>query len=192
MKKILIGGLVGGIILFVWSFLAWVILPLHTPTLHGITNEDAVISVLQQSLQSKGVYIFPHNPGMSAGEGAQSAWTDKMKRGPTGLIIYNPDGTDPMMPGQMIVGLILNVLSAVLVAWLLSRSTALASSYFGRVTFCGLFAIFVTLFDYLSMWNWMGYPQDFTVALILDSFIGWLLAGLGIAAIVKSANSQGA
>ena len=189
MKKIILGGLIGGIILFIWSFLAWVLLPLHTPTLHGITNEDAVISALQQSLPDKAVYLFPHSPGMNADQAAQNAWADKMKRGPTGLIVYNPAGSDPMMPGQMVVGLILNILSAMLVAWLLTRSTALGSSYFGRVAFCGIFAIFATLFDYLTMWNWMGYPQDFTVALILDSFIAWLLSGLGIAAIVKAPKS---
>ncbi len=190
MKKIIIGGLVGGIILFVWSFLAWVVLPLHTPSMHKIPNEDAVMSMLKQSLPDKAVYLFPHGPGMTPDQSAQNAWAEKMKQGPTGMIIFNPNGTDPMMPGQMLVGFVLDLLSALLVAWLLTRSTALGSSFAGRVAFCGMFGIFAMLFDYLMMWNWMGYPGDFTVGLILDGIIAWLLAGLGIAAIVKAPRTE--
>jgi hypothetical protein len=192
MKKILLGGLVGGVILFLWSFLAWVILPLHSSSLHGITNEDAVITALQQSLAGKAVYMFPHNPGKDADQAAQDAWVEKMKRGPSGLIMYNPYGTDPMMPRQMIIGVLLDFVAALLVSWLLTRSTAFGTSYISRVAFCGMFALFVTIFDYLMMWNWMGYPRDFTVALIVDAFIGLLLAGLGIAAIVKSSATKSA
>ncbi len=186
MKRILLGGLIGGAILFLWSFVAWVLLPLHSSTLHGIPNEDAVIATLQQSLDHTAVYMFPHNPGMGSDAATQSAWEEKMRRGPAGLIIYTPVGSDPMMTKQMVVGLILDILAALLVAWLLTRSTAFGSSYLTRVSFCGLFALFLTLFDHLSMWNWMGYPGDFTIGLILDSFIGLLLAGCGIAAVVKA------
>ena len=186
MKKTLLGGIAGGIILFVWSFLAWIVLPLHTPTMHEIPNGDAVISTLKPLLPMKGLYLLRHNPGMSADRAAQDAWTEKVKQGPNGLILYDPAGTDPMMTSQMVVGLILDILSALVVAWLLTRSTALSASYLSRVMFCGMFAIFATLFDYLSMWNWMGYPADFTTGLIVDSLIAWLLAGLAIAAIVKS------
>lgn len=190
MKKTLLGGFVGGVILFVWSFLAWVVLPIHSPALREIPNEDAFVSVIKPALPGKGVYQLPHNPGMSADKAAQDAWMEKTKRGPGGLIIYDPAGSDPMMTGQMIVGLLIDILSALIVAWLLTRSTAMTSSYMSRVMFCGMFAIFATAFDYLTMWNWMGYPADFTTGLIVDALIAWLLAGLGIAAIVKSPASQ--
>ncbi len=190
MKKVFLGGLVGGIILFLWSFLAWVILPLHSPTLHEIPNEDAVISALNLALPAHAVYTFPHNPGTSAGEAAQNAWAEKVKRGPGGMIIYSPSGADPMMAGQMVGGVIIDILSALIVAWLLTRSTALTASYLSRVAFCGMFAIFAAFFDYLTMWNWMGFPADFTTALIVDGLIAWLLAGLAIAAIVKAPAAQ--
>src|SRR5271169_1543206 len=135
MNKMLLGALVGGIILFVWSFAAWVFLPLHTPHLHDIPNEDAVISSLKSSLDKEGVYIFPHNPGMGADSASMDSWMKKMKRGPAGLIIYTPNGSDPFMPGQMVVGLILDIISACIVAWFLLRSTALSSTYFTRVTY---------------------------------------------------------
>ena len=158
----LIAGLVGGVILFVWGFLSWVVLPIHTSSLKNIQNEDAVIATLQQSIDAKGMYTFP---GMSHGNGAptpeaEKAWTEKYQRGPVGMIMYDPQGSNPMMPMQMVVGFLLNVLSATVVAWFLSRSTAVASSYISRVAYCGMFGIFLALASYMLSWNWFNEPND--------------------------------
>ncbi len=185
MKKILIGGIAGGVVLFIWSFLTWVILPLHEPSLHKIPNEDAAISALQSNLDEHAVYIFPKGPGPSADQASEDAWMKKMKRGPTGMIIYDPRGTDPMMPHQMVIGLILDILSAMIVVWFLSRSTALGSQFIGRVAFCSMFGIFVSIFDHLMTWNWMGFPGDFVHAMMIDAVLGWILAGVAIAALVR-------
>jgi hypothetical protein len=190
MKKTLIAGLVGGVILFVWSFLAWTVFPLHEPSLHRMTNEDAVIAALQPQLRDKAVYMFPKGPGMSADKATMDAWTEKMRRGPTGLIFYDPQGSDPMMASQMVIGLILDILSAALIAWFLARSTAMTASFLARAAYCAMFAIFVSVYTHLMSWNWMGYPVDFTVGLILDGIIGCFLAGLGIAAIIKPPSAQ--
>ncbi len=190
MKKTLIAALAGGLILFVWSFLAWVILPLHTSSIKSIPNEDAAISMLQQSLSAKSVYIFPTNPGMKADPAAMAAWEEKVRRGPNGMLIYNPGGEDPTMTNQMIMGFVLDVLSALLAAWFLARSTAVASSYVARVAYCGMLGIFVSVFSHLMNWNWMGTPADFTTGLIVDAIFSWILAGLAIAAIIKSPAQQ--
>jgi len=187
MSRNIIGGLVGGIILFFWGFLAWTVLPIHTSSMRTIQNEDAVIDVLHQSLPAKGMYFFP---GMSHANGAPSpetekAWTEKYQRGPLAMVMYDPQGSNPMMPMQMVAGILLNVLSAFLVAWFLARSTAVASSYFSRVAYCGMFGVFLMLASQLISWNWLNQPNDWVVGLIIDDLAAWLLAGLGIAAVVK-------
>jgi hypothetical protein len=183
--KSIIGGIVGGVILFGWSFLAWVILPLHEPTLHKISDEEAVVSALQSHLGEKGVYALRKNPGMND-KAAMDAWTEKVKRGPNGLIAYDPAGSDPMMPGQMAVGLVLDILAAWIACWFLARSIALNAPYLARVAYCGMFGVFISVFSHLMAWNWMGFPVDYTSAMIIDSMVSWILAGLGIAAIVKA------
>jgi|SRR5689334_457148 len=190
MKKTILGSLIGAVILFVWSFLAWVVLPLHTSTMRAIPNEGVVANVLSQNITQRGVYLFPHSPGMSADKAAQDAWVERMKRGPNGLVIFDPAGMDPMMPGQMGVGFLLDIVSAFFVVWLLSRSTAAAGSYLSRVTYCGMIGIFVAVFVHLVNWNWMGMPGDYTSAQIIDVIVGWILAGLGIAAVVKSGSGE--
>ena len=109
-----------------------------------------------------------------------------LKRGPTGMLVYDPAGSDPLMTSQMAGGLILDIFSAMVVAWFLGRSTAMNSSYISRVAYCGMFAVFVSVFTHLMNWNWMGHTMEFTVGLIIDGIIGLLLAGLAIAAIVKT------
>ncbi|MBI4548255.1 MAG: hypothetical protein HY707_09760 [Ignavibacteriae bacterium] len=189
MKKIILAAITGGIILWVWGFLAWVVFPLHKPSIRNISNEDAVIEVLRTNMDAKGVYIFPGMPA-DYNQASMEAYTQKYMRGPMGMIIYDPQGSDPMMASQFINGLIIFIISAFLAAWFLSRSTAAASSYFARVLFCGMLGIVVSVFTYLSAWNWMGYPLDYTTAMMIDAIVGWLLAGFGIAAIVKVAKTE--
>ncbi len=186
MKKTVLGGIVGGIILFIWGFLAWAILPLHEPTLHTVADEDAVINALKPILQEHAVYTFPKQPDMSVDQAAMDAWTEKYKRGPSVMMFYKPTGSDPMMPSQMIFGLILAILSAWVVCWFLARSIALNAPYISRVAYCGMFGLFVSLFTHLMQWNWMEYPVDYTSAMIIDAMLGWIFAGLGIAAVVKA------
>ena len=133
------------------------------------------------------MYFFPgmpHADGAPSPE-AEKAWTEKYQRGPTGMIMYDPQGTNPMMPMQMVTGIILNILSALIVAWFLSRSTAVASSYIARVAYCGMFGVFLMLASQLLSWNWFHEPNDWAAGLIIDDLVAWLLAGLGIAALVK-------
>jgi hypothetical protein len=192
MKHILLGGLAGGVILFVWGFLAWTVLPLHNASLRPIENEDRVTEVLSTNIGAHGVYKFPANPAedeeLSAEEQqlATDEWMKKMQHGPTGMIIYDPHGTDPMMSGQMLSGFIINLVSALFTAWLLSRSTALTGSFLSRVAYCGVLGILISVSSHLMNWNWLGFPLDYTSAMVTDTVISWLLAGLGIAAIVRA------
>ena len=185
MKKISIAGIAGGIILFIWSFLAWDKLPLHSPSMHSIPNEDAVADVLKLNIATKGVYLIPAHPGMGADQATMNAWAEKVNRGPNAMIMYDPLGADPMMTSQMVIGIILDILSAMMIAWFLTRSTAVTAPYMARVFYCGMLAVFVSIFTHIMNWNRMGTPSDFTAGLIVDNIIGCLLAGLVIAAIIK-------
>lgn len=182
MKKTLLAGVVGGFILFVWGVISWMVLPIHDATLQPIAEEDSVVTVLEGTLKDQGVYWFPAMP-----EGGDAdAYMEKYRRGPIGMIMYNPEGGDPMMVSQMITGLILNIISAFLVAWLLSRSTAISGGFLEKVTYCGMLGIFAAVSTYFIGWNWMNIPLGYTSAMAVDLVVGWLLAGLGIAAVMKT------
>jgi len=191
MKKVLIGGFLGAVIMYVWSFIAWGVIPLHDSTMRNVANEDSLIVVMRSTMNAKTIYVFPGKPQptpeMTAEqkEATMKAWEQKYQRGPTGMIIYDPYGSSPMMPSQLAVGFIICFISAALAGWLLARSTAITSGYLARVMYCGVLGIFVSVVAHLTYWNWMGFPLDYTIAIMVDVIIGWILAGLGIAAVVK-------
>jgi hypothetical protein len=190
MKTSVIAGIVGGIILFLWSFLAWVVLPLHTATMHPISDENAAINALGPLLTSKAVYDMPHDPGMRGGQAAMDAYTKKVERGPTGMIIYDPQGADPMMGKQMFMGILLDFLTAFLAAWMLASSLLLSAPYMTKVMYFVMIGVLISVSQHLAYWNWMRFPTDWTLAQIVDTIVGWTLAGLGIAALVKPEHPQ--
>jgi hypothetical protein len=198
MKKLLLASLVGGLILFVWGFLAWAVLPIHNAGFRSLPNDSAIIPILQSNITADGFYYFPgmteETPGMTAEQrqAAMDAWTNKQMRGPIGMIIYHPNGMDPMMVGQFIWGFVIFFIAAFIASWLLSRSTAAAAPYLSRVVYCGMLGVFASFVSHISNMNWMYFPMDYTTGMVADTIIGWLLAGAGIAAIVKAPKSESA
>lgn len=196
MKKLFLASLAGGFILFVWGFLAWAVLPLHDASFRSLPNEDHIVPTLQTNITEGGVYYFPgmpeEMPGMSdeQREANMNAWMEQHKRGPLGMIVFHPGGQDPMMIGQFVGGLIIFLIAAFIAAWLLSRSSAIASTYIARVAYCGMLGVFVSFVSYISNMNWLYFPMDYTTAMVADTIIGWLLAGLAIGAIVKMPKAE--
>jgi hypothetical protein len=54
-----------------------------------------------------------------------------------------------------------------------------------RVLLVALMGLFGFVSISISYWNWYGFPTDFTVAEAITEVVGWLLAGLVMAAIVR-------
>ena len=52
-----------------------------------------------------------------------------------------------------------------------------------------LFVTLLGVFGFLTIsvpyWNWYGFPADFTAAEAIDQSVGWLLAGLVLAGIIR-------
>lgn len=186
MKRVLLGGVVGGLLMFIWSAVAWIALPLHTSTVATMANEDSVITAMKSGMDRKSVYMFPARP-KSGDQAATDVWKKKYNQGPVGMVVYNPAGASDMMLTEMGIGLVDSILTAMLAAWLLSRSTAAKSGFFARVMFCGTLGLFICLAVHVANWNWMMYPVDYTTGWIADSLVAWVIGGIGIAGFVKSA-----
>jgi hypothetical protein len=187
--RMLMAGVLGGVILFLWGFLAWVVLPVHKPTMHEIPGQDSLIAALHSALPQKGVYPFPSMSMKSPSPEETKQWEERYRKGPIGMIVYDPAGSEPMMPKQMAIGFIINIISAFFVAWFLARSTAMQASYLKRVAYCGMYGIFIVAASTLVMWNWFGEPGDWVTGLIIDNIVGWALAGFGIAALMKPSST---
>jgi hypothetical protein len=180
--RIIIAGLVGGIAMFVWTSIAHVALPLGQIGFSAIPVEAPVLAAMHQSIGDRaGLYFFPWTDMKS--KDAMAVEAARMKANPSGLLIYRPPGAVAMDPTTLIVEFVKEVLVSLIGAFLLSR--AIVSGYAARAGFVALVGIAATLTTNVSYWNWYAFPADYTLAAMAIEVVGYLAAGLAIAAILK-------
>lgn len=62
MKKALIGGLIGGLILFIWQFLSWSMLNIHGSQMSHTPYQDQILKTLDDLSVPEGTYFLPNVP----------------------------------------------------------------------------------------------------------------------------------
>jgi hypothetical protein len=180
--RIVLAGILGGIVMFVWSAIAHMATPLAYTGISKMQNEKAVLDGFKQGIgKDEGLFFFP--------------WTDPkdpkamekevvlMKTEPSGILIYHPPGADTDMTPMLVKEFAKEVAQSLLAALLLGL-TAL-TGYFVRVGFVTLVGVFAALGADTSYWIWYGFPLSYTLAVIAMQLIGVIAAGLVIAALVK-------
>lgn len=184
MKKILLAGVVGGLVMFIWGAIAHTVLPIGTMGLKILPNEDAVLGPMKQAVPESGLYFFP---GMDMSrkltEAEQRAWEAKCEAGPTGLLLYTAHGSKPMSPRQLLAELITDILSALILASVFSRMTGSVGC---RALAGALLGVFAWLSISTSYWTWYNFPAAFVIGEGLDQTIGWFLAGAAQGWLLRS------
>jgi hypothetical protein len=183
MGRVSIGGVVAGLVVFCWGAAAHMALPLGAIGFRVAPNEEATVGQLQGALKEPGIYLFPgHDMSKPLSESEQAALFEKIKKGPTGFLVYHPDGGEAMSPQQLGTEAGTNIVCALLAALLLAQTRL---GYVGRVLFVTGLGLFGSLIVSVPYWNWYRFPLDFTAAQTVEHVVGWFLAGLVLAAIVR-------
>jgi hypothetical protein len=176
-KKILLGGILGGLALFMWGGLSHMALGLGNVGMQNI--QRPVYDSMKASIAQAGFYFLPESD-------MKGTIKDEYKGGPVGILIYKPTGAGAPMTGQLINEAILNVIQALIAAYLLSLATKLVR-YPQRVGFVFTLGILSAIATNIEYWNWYGFPASYTMAAIVDKLIGFMVVGLIVAAFVKPA-----
>jgi hypothetical protein len=179
--RILVAGLVGGIVMFMWGALAHLALGLGNVGIKTPVNENIVLTSLQQGLGTKpGVYIVPWiDPGRMGDASAIQAYAAKSRNSPYAWIVYMPQGEDLTQMGRQLPR---QWASDTLAALALAFVLAFAGLGFGRrIAIAGAVAIYAWLNTMVPYWNWYRFPADFVHAALIEQLIGWLLAGAAMA-----------
>jgi hypothetical protein len=176
-KRILLAGLLGGLALFFWGGLSHMVLGLGEVGVQTLPQAQPVIDSLKASVSQPGFYLFPWD--------ASGKLAPEKENGPYGVLIYHPTGATTMMTVLLVRECILNILQALVAAFLLSLATGL-KEYPSRVGFVLLLGLISAAGTNIEYWNWYGFPTNYTAATVLDKLIGFLVVGLITAALVKS------
>ena len=191
MNKVLLPGILGGLLVFIWSAFAHMVLPIGQMGLKGIpNNEGPVLDAMKSNIQQPGIYFMP---GIDMSRKSTVAELDalyaKAEAGPTAFLVYHPTGAKAMTPGQLIRQALFNIVCGLIAAFIISATVASLTTRAVMITLMGLFAWVEVNLPY---WNWYRFPADFTFGAGLDIVIGWLLGGFLIAWLIQRAEKKAA
>ncbi|HRO42526.1 MAG TPA: hypothetical protein PL009_06810 [Flavipsychrobacter sp.] len=170
MKKILIGSLVGGLIIFIWQFISNAAIDFHYKAHQYTEQQDAILNSLSQL--PEGGYIMPSLPKTAT----QQEWEQYMKEKegkPWAMVQYH-NSMQYNMGMNMARGYIVNVLTVALFCWMLLRMRPLS---FGRVMTASLFIGLIVFMNGIYTGH-IWYQFFDTSAHLSDAVASWVLAGL--------------
>lgn len=187
-KQLALGTILGGIVLFVWSFIAWTLIPWPGEPLRGFTNDDAVIAAIKANAPRSGNYLLPNEvkrePGMTDEQfkAAQQATMDKMSRGPVvfAAIRLEPFGS---LTKPLVIKFVNLLVMALLASVLLAQTSGL--SYLTRVILLTTIGLIIFGGANVDEWNWWGFSNAYTAMQFGVQVIGWFLAGLVMSIFVR-------
>lgn len=165
MIQIIKSSLLGGLIVFLWGMISWMVLPLHRANIQSFSIEPAVQQILDANAPQSGVYVLPSEH-------------KKMTQGPFAFVVYSKEGKAPM-PLAMVRSFLIETAAAALIVFLILQTNI--RPYWRRVSFVVYVALAGGIMCHLCNWNWMAFPTSYVALQFLDLMVGWFLAGLLIA-----------
>lgn len=191
MVKIIPAAFAGAVVYFIWQMSTWMFLPIHGPTIGPLPDENSVRELFIEQDVETGVYVLPYGTEEAMMD-AKSEYMKRHQSGPLVAIYYQKNGATPMSPRVLGIGLLTDIVGCAIVSTLLwcALGGCCMTKYWGRVGFITGFGFFLALMGHFAYHNWMHFPLDYTAMFMVDVIVGWFLAGLAIAGIIKPGKSQ--
>jgi hypothetical protein len=181
--KIIIAGIVGGILIFVWSFVSHMVLPVGHWGVQSfpVPGNEALQAVINANIQHEGLYAYPGVENMDTlmtDQAAKAAYEEKYKAGPSGILIVVPKGESMFSINKLLRELGSDVAAAILGAliifWGVDRSSLFRT--FGMSIALGLMAWFLISTSYNI---WYRFPRDLIIGEAITEVAGFAIAGIG-------------
>lgn len=187
MGRIVIAGIVAGLLVFVWGAIAHTVLPLGMAgkQVPSESAQNVALAALQGSFEQEGVYLLPLPPEEVWEDDAAMArfGADALTR-PYAFVVYQPQGSDinAGFAGLLARQAGLDVLAALIAAFI---AASIPASLLRRALSIAAMGVFAWLVVAAPYWNWYRFPAEFIGAALIEHTIGWLIGGFTIAWILR-------
>lgn len=172
MKKTLIGGIVGGLIIFIWQAMSHMAFNLHEPNQKYSAGQDSVLAAIKMHIKEPGGYILPRMKDALSME-QMEAFTKSLEGKPWAMVrFYQAYEID--MGSNMARGLIVNILLAILLIWVIRN---LKNPSKGLILKLSLVVGFIAFMN-ISYTEHIWYPVFDLRAQLIDAFVSWGLCGV--------------
>ena len=167
LKRLIKGGVLGGLTMFLWGMASWMVFPWNRANLRAFTDESKVAEVLTANAPVRGMYVLPRFDRAPSADAP----------GPQAFVAF-----DERSPGSRARpiggGLLIQILGGFCLTWLLIKAQL---GYWGRVGSATAAGLFAGIVSDLPNWNWWTFSNGFTIASVADHTLAGLLAGMVIA-----------
>ncbi len=165
---------VSAVIVFILSSILHMVLPLHRADYQKLPDEDKVMEALRAAGVQPGNYHFPHCS--SPAEMKNSAFLEKMKKGPVGLMNVLPSG--PMNMGKYLgQWFALCLVMGIVVAYVAGRTLAPGASYLSVFRIAGTVAFIGYAGGQVSDSIWKAQRWGATFRHVFDALLYGLFTG---------------
>ena len=187
-KQLALGSILGAIVLFVWSAIAWMLIPWPGEPLRSFTSEDAVTQAIGANAPRSGNYILPNMPKRTPGmtdqqyAAAQKAMAEHWGHGP---IIFAAVRLEPFSSfgAALAIQFLTQFVVALLATLLLLQTSGLSRS--GRIAFVTAIGVIIFVGGHVDEWTWWSFSNAYMLMQFGALVVGWLLASLVISTFVR-------
>lgn len=172
MKKLIIGAIVGGILLFIWQSLSFTLLDLHGKAFQYTPRQEAIMASLNSLLTEDGQYFLPRAEDESNTE-QREAMTKNSQGKPWAMISYHKS-MDMNMGMNMIRGLLIDIVAIAMFCWIVSK---MDSPTMGKILTASVFTGLIVFFT-ASYTAHIWYETFDLMAHFMDAIVGWGLVGI--------------
>ena len=177
MHSLFLGAVLAAVVLFVWGFVVWGLMPVDP--FPRIADEAAVSAVLLERLPETGYYLLPGD------DSDMDAFVQRHRGGPIAMIAFRREGTNPMAPSVFLLGLLHMLASTLLLGLVLRAAAPRLRTHGALAAFVALVGVFVGVWAHLAEPIWWHQPWSFHLLAAAHDVIGLALAGLVLARFVR-------
>ncbi len=187
MVRIALAGLIGAVVLMVWSSVSWMTIPWHQPG--ELPQQERVTEALRGSGAESGIYVIPYPyPDPNATEdqraAAKEALEEAYRQGPIAFLVYRAKGTESPPTMAFVIGFVLDFVVATVAAIMLTMAASALPTFGNRLLFVMLLGLFAAIGSHLMNWNWMNFPLRYSLEMVADSLVASLLLGVVLALMI--------
>jgi hypothetical protein len=171
MKKYIIGSIAGGILVFGWQGLSWMVIGVHDSQMKYHPSQKEIMDVISPNTPEDGLYMLPSAPTKKG----QEAMMKEMEGKPWASIIYHKEyHADIAM--RMIRAFLVDVFLVISLIYIFSRGGATPIPM--RV-FAGSVAFGLSLFlaGFYMGHVWFDLPWHMIKGDLIDNLVAWSLCG---------------
>lgn len=190
-SRTILGSLLAAVVLFVWGFVYYTLLPINNMVSSKVPNEIVTLDMLKMQLPKEGVYVLPYPKEFSESQkttktGPSPAAVKETSTGPYARIFFKPEASYAMSAKDFVLGYLHLLASALLVGLLLTMARNQLPRFWQRWLFVVTAGTFAAIYVQLGGPIWFRHPWGYDLATAAFYQIGsWVLAGFPLAMLIK-------